>query len=103
MTNMLLADKVYLTWITTSMPIVRIVLFSIIAVCAIIMIVTILFQSEDAGSTEAITGVRDSYYAQNKGSSRDGKLKLITIICGIIVFVCAVLYLVSILLYSGIE
>ena len=83
------------------MPIVRIVLFAIIAVCAIIMIVAILFQSEDAGSTETITGVRDSYYAQNKGSSRDGKLKLITIITGIIIFVCAVLYLVSILLYNG--
>lgn len=88
-------------WISSSMPIVRIVLFAIIAVCAIIMIIAILFQSEDAGSTEAITGVRDSYYAQNKGSSRDGKLKLITIITGTIIFVCAVLYLVSILLYNG--
>ena len=88
-------------WISSSMPIVRIVLFAIIAVCAIIMIIAILFQSENAGSTEAITGVRDSYYAQNKGSSRDGKLKLITIITGIIIFVCAVLYLVSILLYNG--
>ncbi len=88
-------------WITSSMPIIRIVLFAIIAICAIIMIICILFQAEDAGSTEAITGVRDSYYSQNKGSSRDGKLKLITIITGIIIFVCAVLYLVTILLYSG--
>ncbi len=88
-------------WLSNSMPIIRIVLFSIIAVCAIIMIVAILFQSEDAGSTEAITGTRDSYYSQNRGGSRDGKLKLITIIMGCIIFVCAVLYLVSNLLYSG--
>lgn len=98
--SMLLEEQIPI-WISSSMPIIRIVLFCIIFACAIVMIVTILFQSEDAGSTSAITGVRDSYYSQNKGSSRDGKLKLITIIMASIIFVCAVLYLVTILLYSG--
>ena len=100
--GMLLAEETQIPiWITSSFPIIRIVLFSIIFACALIMIITILFQSEDAGGAEAITGVKESYYSQNKGSSRDGKLKLITIIMAITIFVCAVLYLISILIYSG--
>lgn len=90
-------------WISQSFPIIRIVLFCIIFVCAIIMIVAILFQSEDAGSTESITGVKESYYAQNKGSSRDGKLKLITTIMAIVIFVCAILYFVTLIPFGGLE
>ncbi len=100
--SMLLADETQIPiWISDSFPIIRIVLFCIIFACALVMIITILFQSEDSGGTEAITGIKESYYAQNKGSSRDGKLKLITIIMAITIFVCAILYFVSILIYSG--
>ena len=90
-------------WISQSFPIIRIVLFCLIFVCAIIMIIAILFQSEDAGSTESITGIKESYYAQNKGSSRDGKLKLITTIMAIVIFVCAILYFVTLIPFGGAE
>ena len=90
-------------WVSDSFPIIRIVLFCLIAVSAIIMIIAILFQAEDAGSAESITGVKESYYAQNKGSSRDGKLKLITIIMAIVIFVCAILYFVTLLPFKGQE
>lgn len=90
-------------WVSDSFPIIRVVLFCIIVVCAIIMIVAILFQSEDAGSTDAITGMKESYYSQNKGSSRDGKLKLITTIMAITIFVCAILYFVTIIPFRGLE
>lgn len=90
-------------WISQSFPIIRIVLFCLIFVCAIIIIVAILFQSEDAGSTESVTGIKESYYAQNKGSSRDGKLKLITTIMAIVIFVCAILYFVTLIPFGGAE
>lgn len=88
-------------WMRDSFPIIRIVLFSIIMVCAVIMIIAILFQSEDAGGTDAITGVKESYYSQNKGSSRDGKLKLLTTILAIIIFVCAIVYFATLIPYGG--
>ncbi len=91
------------TWVSASFPIIRIVLFCIIAVAAIIMIVAVLFQSEDAGNTTAITGGQDTYYSQNRNTSKDGRLKIITIVMGITIFVCAILYFITILPFGGLE
>ena len=101
--SLLLASEIQSDFLTTFLPILRYVLFGLIIASAIVMIITTLMQSNDSNNgLDAFTGGgQESYYAQNKGSSRDGKLKLITIIMGIIIFVCAVLYLASILLYSG--
>ena len=100
--SLMLADTTQVPdWMRDSFPIIRIMLFSISMVCAVIMIIAILFQSEDAGGTDAITGVKESYYAQNKGSSRDGKLKLLTTILAIIIFVCAIVYFATLIPYGG--
>ena len=78
------------------MPIIRYVLFFIVVACAIVMTITIIMQSNDSdGSLDVMTGAQESYYSQNKGSSRDGKLKIITIVLGCIIFVCVVAYLVT--------
>ncbi len=72
-------------WITKSFPIIRYVLIGIIFVCAIIMTITVLLQSENSsGGTNVISGVQESYYSQNKGETRDGKLKKTTIIMGVL-------------------
>ena len=82
-------------FITTVFPILRVVLVAIIFVCAIIMIITTLLQSSaDENGATAVTG-QESYYSQNKGESRDGKLKKVTTICAITIAVCAVLYFIS--------
>ena len=96
MSNMLLESSLPL-WVTNSFPIIRIVLFCVVVVCAIVLIVTTLMQNNDANGAEAITGQQESYYAKNKGGSRDGKLKTLTIIFAIIVAVCAILYFASML------
>ncbi len=88
-------------WISSSFPIIRIVLFCLIVACAIILIVTTLFQNEDSNNTDVITGQQESYYSRNKGGSRDAKLKLVTIITAIIAVVCVILYFVSLLIYDG--
>ena len=99
--NRMLLDKVVAPWIASSFPVIRIVLFCLVVVGAIILILTTLFQNEDANSADVVTGKQESYYSQNKGGSRDSKLKLITIITAIAVVVCVVLYLVSLLIYKG--
>lgn len=88
-------------WISESFPIIRIVLFCLVVACALIIIVSTLFQNSDSEGTDVITGQQESYYSKNKGGSRDGKLKLITIITSIIAVVCVILYFVSLLVYAG--
>ena len=74
------------------LPIFRYIMFFIVIVCAITIIVTTLMQSNDSNNgIDAVTGSQESYYAQNKGSSRDGKLKLTTIIMASIAAVCIIL------------
>ncbi len=90
--------KSYPIWMTNSFPIIRIVLFCIVVACSVVMIVATLFQNEDSADTDVITGKQESYYSQNKGGSRDAKLKLITIIGAIVIAVCVILYFVSFLI-----
>lgn len=78
------------------LPIVQIVLFFVVVVCAIVLIITTLMQSnDDDGGLDVISGAQESYYSQNKGSSRDGKLKVITIIMSVVIIVCIVAYLIT--------
>jgi len=92
--NMLLAE-VQNDFITTFFPILRYVLFFIIIAAAITLIVVIMMQKESAGGTDVITGKQESYYNQNKGSTKEGRLKKLTIAMSIIIAVAVVLYFVS--------
>ncbi|MBQ8844712.1 MAG: preprotein translocase subunit SecG [Clostridia bacterium] len=93
----MLADDLQSDFITKTFPIIRIVLFCIIIACAITMIITVLMQSNDTEGTSSnvITGSQESYYSQNKSSSRDGKLKKITIIMACVMLVCVILYMIT--------
>lgn len=97
--SMLLANTVPI-WVSDSFPIIRIVLFCLVVACAIILIVTTLFQNEDSNDADVITGQQESYYSKNKGGSKDATLKLITIITSIVAVVCVILYFVSLLIYA---
>ncbi len=90
--NFLMATLPY--WVSASFPIIRIVLVCIMALCAIVMTVTIIMQSNsNDDATSALTGhVQESYYAQNKGESKNVKLSRATITCICVIAVCIVLY-----------
>ncbi len=91
-----LLDGVQNDFLTSVLPVLRYVLFFIIIACAIVIIITILMQANNSSEgMDVISGSQESYYAQNKGSSRDGKLKIITIVMSCIAFVCIVLYFVT--------
>lgn len=96
MLNFLLAAES--DFVTTVFPIIRFVLVGIIFLCAVVMIISTLLQSSaDENGATAVTG-QESYYSQNKGESRDGKLKRITTICAITIAVCTLLYFISFLI-----
>lgn len=80
---------------TDVLPVVRYVLVGLVLACAIILIITTLLQSSaDENNATALTG-QESYYSQNKGESRDGKLKKATIITSCVIVVAIVLYFIT--------
>ena len=85
-------------WISNSFPVLRMILMVIIGICAIGLIVVVLMQETDNTSASALT-TAESYYAQNKGRSRDGILKKITIILSIAIVVCVVIYFILTAIY----
>ena len=84
-------------FVTGVLPIVRYVLFGIVAVCAIVLIITTLMQANDSNNgMDAFTGVKqESYYSQNKGASRDAILKRITIAMASIIAVCIIAFFIT--------
>lgn len=82
-------------FVTTVFPVVRWVAIAIIAICAIGLIITTLLQSSaDENGATAVTG-QESYYSQNKGESRDGRLKKWTIILASVLVFFVLLYFVT--------
>lgn len=92
MINLLLASN---DFVTNVFPIVRWVCIGVIAFCAIALIITTLLQSSsDENGAIAVTG-QESYYSQNKGESRDGKLKKWTIIFSCVITFFTLLYFLT--------
>jgi len=100
MLNLLLAET-YAPWITTSMPILRSIFVILMLIASItIIIICLATESNAEGGTNAITGNSyESFYSQNKSSTREGRLKRLLIIASIICGVCAILYFVTLLIY----
>ena len=79
------------TFLTTLRSIVLI----LAALASIVIIVAVLCQpSNPDGGRNVITGTNESYYAQNKGSTKEGRLKKLIIICAAVVLVLTVAFYV---------
>ena len=86
-------------FITTFFPILRIILVDLIFVCAIVLIIAVLVQADaTSGGTNVISGTRESYYSQNKGDTRDGKLKKWTIAMSSIIAISILIYFLTLLI-----
>ena len=85
-------------WVSNSFPVIRMILMIIIALCAIALICVVLCQESDSEGATALTGA-ESYYAQNKGRSKEGMLKKATIILSIIIVACVVVYFILTAIY----
>ena len=85
-------------WLTSLRSIVLI----LTAIASIVIIVSVLVQpSNPDGGRNVITGTNDSYYAQNKGSTKEGRLKKLIIICSIAILVLTIAFYVIEHFFAG--
>lgn len=100
MINLILAT--HSAWVTTSMPIIRSILVILMLLASLFVIIICLAMPSNAeGGSNVITGNSyESFYSQNKGATKEGRLKRLLIISSTIVAVCAVLYFVTLLIYA---
>ncbi len=98
----LLASNVAIPdWIAKSVPIVRSVIIVLIVLFCLAITICVLATPSDPDGGNAITGYNESFYAQNKGLTREGRLKRVIIISSICVFVLAILYYATFLAFAG--
>ena len=81
-------------WVVNSFPIIKFILLILIVLSSIALIVVVLSQEGDESGTNTITGIKDTYYSQNKGMNRQGRLKKVTVILSITIAVAVVLFFV---------
>lgn len=87
-----LGEAVLPNWVSNSFPIIKFILLIIIALCAIGIIAVVLMQESEDNSSNAITGIKETYYSQNKGANREGRLKKATIILAVAIAVLVIVY-----------
>ncbi len=81
--------------------IIQYVIVAIVALGALAIIFLVLFQKSNSdGNLNAISGVQETYFSQNKGKTRDGLLRKLTIILAIIIAVLAVVYWITLKIYN---
>ena len=98
----LLCNTLTPEWISKSFPVIKFILLILIVLACIGLIVVVLMQQTDNESGgNAITGIKDTYYSQNKGATRDGRLKKLTVILSIFVAVAIVVFFVLSEIYPG--
>ncbi|MCI5497491.1 MAG: preprotein translocase subunit SecG [Firmicutes bacterium] len=81
---------------------IRSILLILTAIASIVIIVAVLIQpSNPDGGRNVITGTNDSYYAQNKGDTKEGRLKKIIIISSVVILVLTVAFYVIEHFFAG--
>ncbi|MGD9901164.1 MAG: preprotein translocase subunit SecG [Spirochaetales bacterium] len=96
-----LLDTTLPAWITESFPVIRIVMIVLLALLAMFMIVLVLMQESNNSGTNVLSGVQESYYSQNKNSSREGRLKKLMEIAGIAFAVITILFFITLKIFSA--
>ncbi len=97
MLNQLLVAR----WISSSFPVIRTILMVTLTILALILIVLVFMQIGNSNASNVLTGNQDSYYSQNKGNSREGRITRWIYICvGIIALICIV-YFITLKIYKG--
>ena len=99
--QMLAGDSSLPNWITSSFPVIQVILVSIIALCAIALIVLVFCQESNSSGLGSLGGAENSFYSQNKGNSKEGRMKKWTYILAGIIVVLTILYFISFSIYHG--
>ena len=87
-------------WIVQSFPIIKIVLMCLLAVLSVAMIIFILMQKGNTNGVSAVTGQTNTFYNRNKGATLQGKVKVFTIICAVLIMVVVIAFLIVSRIYA---
>ena len=69
----------------------NIVLVIYVLVCAILIVLATIQARDKSGASQTVTGAAaNNFYEQNKGRTKEGKLKRMTIISGVLFVVLAI-------------
>lgn len=79
----------------------KIVLVALMGVCAIAIIVLVLCQKGNSGGMNAISGITETYYSQNKGKTLEGRLKKWTVGIAIAMAIITITYFILITVVPG--
>lgn len=97
-----LGDGSVPNWVANSFPIIKFIILCAIFLMAIAIVIIVLMQESEGGdSTNAITGIKDTYYKKNKGYNRDARLKRSTTILAICIAVLVVVFFILNKIYAG--
>lgn len=89
-------------WVSKVIPVVRYIILVMLAIIALATVVLVFMQIGQGGnSTNVVTGNADSYYSQNKGGSREGRITKLIYICVGAIVVLSVLFFVTFNIYNG--
>ena len=90
------------SWVSKVIPVVRYIILVLLAIVALATIVLVFMQIGQGGnSTNVVTGNADSYYSQNKGGSREGRITRLIYVCVGILVLLSILFFVTFKIYDG--
>ncbi len=73
-------------------PIIKIILLVIMAICAIFIIAVVLFQPGNSSGISALGGTTETYLSKNKGKTFEHKMKVMTVVSGIVFAVLCIVF-----------
>ena len=90
MLNMLMVSETGGLW--QVWPIIKIVLLVIMAICAIFIIAVVVFQPGNSSGISALGGTTETYLSKNKGKTFEHKMKVMTVVSGIVFAVLCIVF-----------
>lgn len=88
-------------WVVDSFPIIKIVIMCVLAVLSLAMIVLVVLQKSNSNGSGAIMGQSDTFYNRNKGATLQGKIKVLTIVTAVLMFVLCLVFMILTQIYEG--
>ena len=68
------------------------VLLAVMALCALFIILVVMFQPGNSSGVSALGGTTETFYGKNKSKTFEHKMKMYTVISGIIFTILAIIF-----------
>ena len=73
-------------------PVIQIVFLAIMAVCALFIILVVMFQPGNSSGISALGGQSETFLTKNKSKTFEYKMKMLTVISGIVFAVLCITF-----------